>query len=223
MIKLFIFDLDGVLASTSNEHFTAWKKVIKDRFKVDIEDFVEEKTKGVSRMESLNRILETYNINISDSEKIELAYLKNEKYKELISGFNESNLFKGVKELFEFLKSNNILIALGSASKNGPKLIESLTIEKYFDYIVDPGPLESKPHPDIFNAAMNHFSLKSHECIGIEDAISGVKAIKSAEMIAIGIGKKEVLSQADYIFKNIESINYSFLETLIKDNYGKIN
>ncbi len=222
MIKLFIFDLDGVLASTSNEHFTAWKKVIKDRFKVEVEDFVEEKTKGVSRMESLNRILETYDIKVSDSVKEELAFIKNERYKELISEFNETNLFSGVKELFKYLKSKNIKIALGSASKNGPKLIESLKIKKYFDFVVDPGPLNSKPHPDIFNNAMNHFSLKPHECIGVEDAISGVKAIKSAKMIAIGIGKKEVLNQADYVFDSIDSVNHSFLETLIKDNYEKI-
>ena len=222
MIKLFIFDLDGVLASTSNEHFTAWKKVIKDRFKVEVEDFVEEKTKGVSRMESLNRILEANDIKVSDSVKEELAFNKNERYKELISEFNETNLFSGVKELFKYLKSKNIKIALGSASKNGPTLIESLKIKEYFDFVVDPGPLMSKPHPDIFNNAMNHFALKPHECIGIEDAISGVKAIKSAKMIAIGIGKKEILNLADYVFDSIDSVNYSFLETLIKDNYEKI-
>ena len=219
MIKLFIFDLDGVLASTSEEHFTAWKEVIKDKFNLDVEDFVEEKTKGVSRIESLNRILETYDLEVSKSVKEDLANIKNEKYKELISAFNENNLFEGVKELFEFLKKENILIALGSASKNGPSLIDRMKIKKYFDFVVDPGPLKSKPHPDIFNEAMNHFNLKPNECIGIEDAISGVKAIKKAKMIAIGIGNKDVLKQADYIYESISKIDYSFLETLIKDNY----
>jgi beta-phosphoglucomutase len=219
MIKLFIFDLDGVLASTSNEHFTAWKEVIKDRFNIDVEDYVEEFTKGVSRMDSLNKILDTYDIKVSDSEKEELAFNKNEKYKELISKFNETNLFSGVKELFQFLKSKNILIALGSASKNGPALLKSLGIEDYFDYIVDPGPLNSKPHPDIFIKAMNHFLLNPGECVGIEDAISGVKAIKSSYMLAIGIGKKDVLTEADFIYDSIESIKFSFLETLITEKY----
>jgi len=221
MIKLFIFDLDGVLASTSEEHFTAWKEVIKDNFNIIVEDYVEEFTKGVSRMDSLNKILDTYNIKVSNSKKVELAYIKNEKYKDLISKFNETNLFSGVKELFQFLKSKKILIALGSASKNGPALIKSLGIDGYFDYLVDPGPLNSKPHPDIFNSAMNHFSLKPNECIGMEDAISGVKAIKSAHMIAIGIGKKDVLTEADYVYDSIKSVEFGFLETLIKDKYGK--
>ena len=137
MIKLFIFDLDGVLASTSNEHFTAWKEVIKDRFNIDVEDYVEEFTKGVSRMDSLNKILDAYNIKISDSQKEGLAYIKNEKYKELISKFDETNLFSGVKEMFQFLKSKNILIALGSASKNGPALLKSLGIVDYFDFVVE--------------------------------------------------------------------------------------
>ncbi len=221
MIKLFIFDLDGVLASTSNEHFTAWKEVIKDRFNIDVEDYVEEFTKGVSRMDSLNKILDAYNIKISDSQKEGLAYIKNEKYKELISKFDETNLFSGVKEMFQFLKSKNILIALGSASKNGPALLKSLGIVDYFDFVVDPGLLNSKPDPDIFLTAMNHFLLNPGECIGIEDAISGVKAIKSAHMIAIGIGKKDVLTEADFIYDSIESIKFSFLETLIKDKYEK--
>lgn len=221
MIKLFIFDLDGVIASTSDEHFTAWKEVIKNRFHIEVEDYVEEFTKGVSRMDSLNKILDTYNIKISQKEKEELAYKKNEKYKELISKFDESNLFSGIIELFKFLKSKHILIALGSASKNGPALLKSLNIEKYFDYVVNPGLLRSKPHPDIFINAMNHFSLKANECIGIEDAVSGVKAIKSAAMKAIGIGSIDVLSQADYIYESIKEIKYSFLETLIKDKYEK--
>ena len=219
MIKLFIFDLDGVLASTSDEHFTAWKTVIKNRFNIDVEDFVEEKTKGVSRMESLNKILETYNINVSESEKEDLAYIKNELYKELINDFNEKNLFEGVLKLFKFLKDKKILIALGSASKNGPSLIESLKIKDYFDYVVDPGPLNSKPHPDIFDKAMNHFNLSPNECVGVEDAISGVSAIKSANMIAIGIGNTEQLSQADYIYESIGVIDYLFLETLIEEIY----
>jgi len=217
MVKLFIFDLDGVLASTSNEHFTAWKKVIRDRFSIEVEDCVEEKTKGVSRMDSLNKILETYDIKVSEEEKIELAYKKNSIYINLISNFDEKNIFIGVVKLFEFLKDNNILIALGSASKNGPTIIKSLGIKKYFDFVVDPGPLKSKPNPEIFLNAMNHFGFSPSECIGVEDAISGVSAIKSAGMKAIGIGSKKILYHADYIYEEIKDINYSFLETLIKD------
>lgn len=223
MIKLFIFDLDGVIASTSIEHFTAWKLVMKKRFKFDVADSVEELTKGVSRMDSLERILESYDLEnkISLQEKEELAHLKNELYKELISKFDENSLFEGVVELFEFLKRNKILIALGSASKNGPALIEGMKIGKYFDYVVNPEGLNSKPHPDIFMKAMNHFNLTPLECIGVEDAIAGVASIKKAGMLAIGIGSKKELKQADYVFDSVSKINYDFLEELIGIKNGK--
>jgi beta-phosphoglucomutase len=222
MIKLFIFDLDGVITSTSNEHFMAWKRVIKDRFSIDVDDAVEELTKGVSRMQSLNRILESIGLSqsISDEEKMDIAYTKNELYKSLISNFNENNIFPGVLKLFKYLKEKNILIALGSASKNGPTLISRLGIKDYFDYIVDPANLNSKPHPDIFNKAMKHFDLLPGECVGIEDAISGVTSIKSANMYAIGIGDKEQLNHADVVFKNINEINFKFLENLIEGDHG---
>lgn len=222
MIKLFIFDLDGVLTSTSVQHFTAWKLVFEERFNIFVDDNIEEKTKGVSRMQSLNRILESYSLEntISDSEKEILAAQKNEIYKSLISDFNEDDIYPGVIRLFEYLKEKNILIALGSASKNGPALVDGLGIRKYFDYIVNPEFLRSKPHPDTFNDAMNHFNLTPDECIGIEDAISGVEAIKAANMVAIGIGDKEQLNQADVIYKNINEIDFKFLGNMIEGDHG---
>ena len=223
MKKLFIFDLDGVLTSTSIEHFKAWKLVIRSRFNKEIDDSVEVLTKGVSRMESLNKILESLGLanELSHYDKVILATEKNELYKSMISRFDESNVYPGVIELFEFLKRNHILIALGSASRNGPSIIESIGIKNYFDFIVDPSKLKSKPNPDIFLKAMNHFELRSVECVGIEDAVSGVEAIKSSGMYAIGIGDKEELKQADIIYDSISDIETSFLTKLIEGEYGK--
>ena len=191
--------------------------VIKEKFNIKVANHIEDRTKGVSRMESLNVILEEYNKenSLSSSEKYSLATKKNELYKSLIKDFDQSNIFPGVIKLFDYLKEKNILIALGSASKNGPTIIERLGITEYFDYIVNPKDLMSKPHPSIFLDAMNHFNLKSNECIGIEDAISGVQAIKAANMFAIGIGDIEQLNHADVIYKNINEIDYKFLENLI--------
>jgi len=222
MIKLVIFDLDGVITSTSDEHFKAWKTIIKERFNLEIADDVEILTKGVSRTESLNRILESCGLNetLTNKDKDIIATQKNELYKSLISSLNKDNIYPGVIKLFDYLKTNNILIALGSASKNGPSIIEGLEIKNYFDYVVDPTYLKSKPHPDIFNNAMNHFSLLPSECIGIEDAISGVTSIKSANMFAIGIGSKEQLNHADAIFNSINEIDYKFLKNLIEGDHG---
>ncbi|MBN2605445.1 MAG: beta-phosphoglucomutase [Bacilli bacterium] len=220
--KLFIFDLDGVLASTSDEHFQAWKAIIKSRFNIEVADEVEEKTKGVSRIDSLNKILESYHLedSITQQEKEELAYKKNELYKELIENFDQSNLFNGVIELLQFLKQKNILIALGSASKNGPTIIKSTGIDSYFDYIVDPSLVPGKPNPDIFSKAAEYFKLQPDECVGIEDAVSGIQAIKSANMYAIGIGNEKLLKNADIIFDSVGSIDFKFLEQLIGDNNG---
>ena len=221
MIKLFVFDLDGVLASTGDEHFLAWKDILEPTFQMKIADEVEEKTKGVSRLESLNRILEEYGLEhtISQEEKEDLAFQKNELYKAMISKFDEHNLFPGVIKLLEYLRERGILIALGSASKNGPTLLECTGIKQYFDYVVNPAPLNSKPHPDIFLDAVNHFQLDPSECVGIEDAVSGVSAIKSANMFAIGIGDSDILHEADIVFESIGKIDFDFLDSLVGEKY----
>lgn len=223
MIKLFIFDLDGVLTSTSIEHFAAWKTIIKKRFNITLSDSIEELTKGVSRMDSLNVILESCGLEneITNEEKKQIAIQKNELYKSLISEFNFNNLYSGVINLFQYLKSKNILIALGSASINGPSIIDALGITSYFDYVVNPKELRSKPSPDIFNKAKEHFNLLPHECVGVEDAISGVTSIKKACMYAIGIGDVNQLHHADIVFDTIAELDYQFLEKLIEGDYGK--
>ncbi len=201
-IKLVIFDLDGVLTETSNQHFTAWQSMAK-KIGVTLAPEFEEKLKGVSRTESLNRILELTDRVFSDDEKQRLQDQKNKHYQSLIQDFDESHLFEGVKPLLKLLKSKGILLALGSASKNGPTLIKALGIDQAFDYIVNPQNLRSKPHPDIFLEPMLHYGLDAKACIGIEDADAGVRAIKAANMFAIGIGNQENLPDADIHFPNI--------------------
>jgi len=217
LIKLFIFDLDGVLTSTSDEHFQAWKLLIKDEFDFEIDPSIEELTKGVSRRESLDRILDKYNLEVSSEKKEEFMFKKNKTYQKLISNYSTDNLFENVINVFNYLKEKNILIALGSASKNGQTIVKSLEIGHYLDYIVDPTHLRSKPQPDIFLSAMNHFGLSPLECIGVEDAIAGVKSINNAGMFSVGIGEKYNLHEADLIFKHISEITVGDLEKLIGD------
>lgn len=218
MIKLFIFDLDGVLTSTSDEHLSAWKQ-LGNEINIIVDKSIEEKTKGVSRLDSLNIILKDAGVlnRYSKSELIDLSERKNNLYKELIANYSEKDLYKGVIELFKYLKSKNILIALGSASKNGPDLLKSLGITSYFDYIVDPSFLNSKPSPDIFLNARDFFNLESSECVGVEDAIAGVKSINSAGIFSIGIGSSDILTEANVVYLDIEHIDYKVLEKIIGD------
>lgn len=218
MKKLFIFDLDGVLTSTSDEHFKAWT-IFGKEFDITIDKSLEEKTKGVSRMDSLEIILKSASLvdKYTLNQKNKMAEYKNNTYKNLISGYSRINLFDGVIKLFEYLKSKDILIALGSASQNGPRLLESMEITKYFDYIVDPSKLNSKPSPDIFSNAAHHFLLKDEECVGIEDSISGIQAINKAGMFSIGIGAIQNLHEANIIYSDISKINFDYLDKLISD------
>lgn len=197
--QCIIFDLDGVLTETSKQHFIAWSKMAEE-LGIPLDPSFEEDLKGVSRKESLEKILEYGQITLDDAAKEKYQAQKNAHYQTLIAQFSPDDLFEGMLELLKDLQQKAVKIALGSASKNGPSLIKALGIEKYFDYVVDPRACRSKPAPDIFLAAAHHFSLSAGECWGIEDAIAGVKAIKSAGMYAVGIGNAHHLQDADIVF-----------------------
>ena len=215
MIKLAIFDLDGVLTSTTDEHFNAWRAIFKNHFAIDIDPLLEQKTKGVSRIDSLNALLDHYKIGLDQNVKLRLAYEKNRLYQESVMAFDSSKLLTGVTDILDFLKSKNVKIALGSASQNGPVLLDKLGIAEKFDYIVNPAHLLGKPNPDIFLDAMRHFDCTPDQCIGFEDAISGIEAIKRAGMFAVGIGP-ENLAKADIHVKTFPELDKSLLEQIIQ-------
>jgi beta-phosphoglucomutase len=204
MIKLAIFDMDGVLTETSHYHYLAWKALAKS-IGVDIDEAFNETLKGVSRRDSLIKILHHGEVYEKYEDQIEdLMVSKNDHYKTLIQEVSPKDLFVGVKEIFKILNDHGIKIAVGSASKNAPFLIEKLGIKEDIDYIVNPSTVRGKPHPDIFLDAAKHFDIDPSQCVGIEDAVAGVEAIKSAGMYAVGIGENDVLTGADVVFKTVE-------------------
>lgn len=209
MIKAFIFDLDGVLTETNQQHFEAWK-TLASMLGIEIDVVFNERLKGVSRIDSLKEILVYGNkaTTYSETELEKLAFTKNEYYKNLISKFSRDNVFKGVVELFETLRQKGIKIAIGSASHNAPTLIKAMELEAYVDYIVNPSDVENgKPAPDIFLKAAEALGVKPEECIGVEDAVAGVKAIKAAGMFAVGIGDAALLKEADIVYAHTFEID----------------
>lgn len=221
-IKLAIFDLDGVITSTTEEHFKAWTLLFVKHFGIRLDQALEQYTKGVSRIDSFKILLEHSKVDLVDQKLIEcLANEKNKIYKDLISGYDESNRCPGVLEILEYLKNNHIKIALGSASKNGPYLLKSLNIEKYFDYVVDPSGKKSKPAPDIFLDAVNHFGFNPKEVIAFEDAQAGIEAIKNANLFAIGVGD-EALDGSDIKFQSLEELKTSILEDIIRGDSDEL-
>lgn len=214
-IACAIFDLDGVLTSTTAEHFQAWSMLFLKHFKIELDPKLESLTKGVSRMSSLEVLLSHYQIDVSDDKKKRLANEKNRYYKHLIQSFDEGNLLPGAMRLLEVLKEREIKIALASASKNSGVLLNRLKIEAYFDYVVNPSRIKGKPHPDIFIKAQKHFGLKAAQCIGFEDAIAGIEAIKRARMYAIGVGF-EALDKADLIVESLPQLTDKLLDRILE-------
>lgn len=207
--KAFVFDLDGVITETSEYHYLAWKKLANE-IGMDFDREFNESLKGVSRMESLERILahcgreKAYTLE----EKLRLSEKKNEMYREMIKGITPDDLFGGILELLKKLKGMDTKIAIGSVSKNAPAIIKSLGIEEYIDYIVDVNKIsKGKPAPDIFLNAARVLNVKPQECVGIEDAEAGIMAIKSAGMFSVGVGAPDKMYGADIVFDSPEKLD----------------
>lgn len=206
-IQAFIFDLDGVIADTAVFHYQAWRE-LANRLGFDIDHEFNETLKGVGRMDSLNRVLAHGNIQMSEEQKQREAEQKNREYVELISHMTPADLLPGAHEALLAVRAAGLKVALASASKNGPMILERLEVAGLFDTIVDPSLLKNgKPDPEIFLTAAKQLGLAPHACIGVEDAISGIEAIKSAGMFAVGIGDANVLAQANVVLPNLLEFN----------------
>lgn len=198
-----IFDLDGVITDTARYHYLAWKK-LTDELGIYFDEVINERLKGVSRLESLDIILEKSSIKYSQEEKEYYANKKNEYYKEMIKKITHEDLLPGVDSFIEKLKKRGIKTAIASVSKNAFTVVENLKIKDKFDYIVDANEIvNGKPDPEIFLNAAKHLGISPENCIGIEDSAAGITAIKKAGMYAVGVGNPETVREADLILKDL--------------------
>ena len=206
-IRAVIFDLDGVITDTANFHYKAWKQ-LADELGIYFDEMMNESLKGVDRMGSLEKVLEGGDRTYSAEEKAALADRKNEYYKELIHTMAPSNILPGVLEVLKLLKEKGIRIGLASVSKNAFTVIDKLGIRDYFDYVADAAKIKKgKPDPEIFLKVAENLGIDVKHCIGVEDAEAGIRAIKSANMYAIGIGDRRILHQADDVIKGLDAFN----------------
>lgn len=198
-LKAVIFDLDGVITDSARYHYLAWKE-LADELGIPFDEEYNEKLKGVSRMESLELILENGNAcnKYTKVEKAEMAEKKNHNYRELIKQITPADILPGIQDFLDELKEEGIKIALASVSKNASFIISRLELESFFDYIADAAKVpNAKPFPDIFLAGMDAFGYTPEECIGIEDARTGIEAIHRAGMKAVGVGTPSEMEEAD--------------------------
>lgn len=214
MIKACIFDLDGVIVDTARYHYLAWKRLASE-LGIDLTEAENERLKGVSRMRSLDIILELGGITKSDAEKEKLASKKNAWFVEYIEAIEPEEIFPGVKELIRRIKQEGVLVALASSSKNADTVIQLLDIEHEFDAIVDGNMIvNTKPDPEIFLLAANKLKVEPQFCLVFEDAEAGVEAALRAGMKCVGVGSVEQLSKANLVIKNTEDFDVKNLDTL---------
>ncbi len=204
MIKAFIFDLDGVLTDTSEYHFLAWKRMA-DEEGIPFTREDNEKLRGVSRRASLELILKDR--SLPEDKMQELMDRKNRYYNEFIKNISEEDLLPGALSILEELRSRQFRLALASASKNAPQVVEGLGIAPYFDAIADGNSVEkTKPAPDLFLYAADKMGVPHEYCLVVEDAEAGITAAQRAGMYTIGIGPEERVGAADYVYPSVAEI-----------------
>lgn len=208
----FIFDLDGVVVSTDDCHYKAWKQ-IADEEGIYFDREINQRLRGVSRMESLEIVLERRNREYSDEEKTEMAERKNGYYKELIKSLEPTAILEGAVEFITALREKGVKTAIGSSSKNAVPILERLNLTHLFDAIADGNDIKnSKPAPDVFLKAAEKLELDANKCVVVEDADAGVEAALAANMDVIAVGFASANPKATYKGENLADKN--LLETI---------
>ena len=186
--KGIIFDLDGVICSTDEYHYLAWK-ALADRLNIPFDRERNNLLRGVSRMASLEIVLEKSGSSFADDEKAVLAEEKNDRYRDLLAQMSPADLSDDVKMTLESLKERGLKLAIGSSSRNTPFILERIGLEGFFDAVADGNCItHSKPHPEVFLKAAEMISCFPEECIVVEDAHAGVEAAVSGGFDCAAIG-----------------------------------
>ncbi len=194
--KAVIFDLDGVICSTDKYHYIAWKKMA-DSIGVYFDETINNRLRGVSRMESLDIILERYEGSFSLEEKQKLAEEKNNIYKELLKQMSEGDLSKEVENTLNTLRLKGKKLAIGSSSKNAKFILGQLGLGNFFDAISDGTNItNSKPDPEVFLKAAEYLDLQPQECLVVEDAKAGILAAHNGGFCSAGIGEA---AESEYV------------------------
>ena len=213
--KAFIFDLDGVIVDTAKYHYLAWKE-LANKLGFDFTMEQNERLKGVSRVRSLEILLDIGKVHLEEDQKSKYLKEKNEQYLQYIAKMDHTEILHGIDDLLHYLKLNKIPFSLGSASKNARLILEILDLIGLFDAIVDGNDVSTaKPDPEVFLLAAEKLGMRPEECIVIEDAQAGIEAANKADMISIGIGDANVLHEADFMLNNTSELTIDFVQELI--------
>lgn len=225
MLKGLLFDLDGVLTDSAKFHLQAWSQ-LATQLGITLTPAEREGLRGRSRLDSLNLILAAgaQEDRFSAAEKTALTDQKNAVYLKLIQTMTPVDILPGIPQLLKDAQAAGLKMAIASASRNAPTILDHLGLAASFDAIVDPATLHrGKPDPEIYQQAQALLGLQTAEVIGFEDASAGVAAIKAAGQFAVGIGDARRLAAADYLVKDTAALQLSQLQAAFAKESGETN
>lgn len=202
-----IFDLDGVICFTDEYHYLAWKEMA-DGMGIYFDREINNRLRGVSRMESLEIILERYEgPELTDTEKQALAERKNDLYRTLLGQMSPQNLSSEVKETLDALRKKGMKLAIGSSSKNAPFILERIGLSNYFDAVADGNCItRSKPAPEVFLKAAEYLGLSPEDCLVVEDAVAGAEAGHAGGFAVSCVGDASQAGAGDHNLENISQL-----------------
>lgn len=207
MFEGYLFDLDGVVVDTAKYHYLAWKE-LADRMGIPFTELDNERLKGVSRMRSLEIILELGDVALTLEEREQACQEKNACYLTYINKMGADEILPGVRTFIERAKAEHIKIALGSASKNSHLILERLGLSELFDVVIDGTKVtHAKPDPEVFLRGAEALGLLPHTCLVFEDAAAGIEAAHRAGMLAVGVGVRDQLPQADAMIQEFSGLS----------------
>lgn len=209
--KAIIFDLDGVIVTTDEFHYQAWKQISEEE-NLHFNREINEKLRGVSRGESLKIILKFSKKDYSELEQEQLTERKNEIYKKLLTTISAKDILPGVYPLITKLKEQGIKIAIGSSSKNAKYILEKIGLLNLFDAVADGTDIKrSKPDPEVFILAAERLGIEPCNCVVVEDAEAGIDAALAAGMKAVGVGSAESYFKTQLRCSNLKHVEISMI------------
>jgi beta-phosphoglucomutase len=212
LIKAVIFDLDGVIVDTARYHFLAWKR-LADELGIKFTEADNERLKGVSRIRSMEILMELGGVTLSQYEKEKLANKKNTWFVDYVERMMPEEIYSGVRVLIEKLKERGIHIALASSSKNARTVLQLLHIQNLFEVVTDGTMItHSKPDPEIFLLAAEKLGIDPKDCLVFEDAEAGVEGALAAGMLCVGIGSQEQLFKAHKVIRHTGDFTMEMLD-----------
>jgi beta-phosphoglucomutase len=213
-IKACIFDLDGVIVDTAPYHYEAWRKLSR-QLGFDFSLAQNEELKGISRIDSLKIILNWGNVIKNEEEMKALAELKNSWYVAMISKMTPAEILPGAAAFLAAVRTQGLLIALGSASKNSGTILKQVGLFDAFDVLIDGNSVtKSKPDPEVFLMGAKQLGVLPEHCVVFEDAIAGIAAAKNGKMKAVGVGDPTLLAAADLVVSGLAEMTLEKLASL---------